>query len=146
MLLCPMCSRRGVSVCVHTCVCVWIAEFAFHHGRGKWLWGWNHHHTLTLVSSPLVAPAGHALEEKSINFFPQCQSLSETYTDAPGLRCLGNLLIHWSAVVTTLHSGMITPHWDLDWRGQLKVVSVKLTYALLGYVSLNDQLTVDLSI
>lgn len=34
----------------------------------------------------------------------------------------------------------------MDWRGQLKVVSVKLTYALLGYVSFNDELTVDLSV
>lgn len=59
------------------------------------------------------------------------------------MRCYGNLLIHWSAVVTILHSGMITPHWDLDLGSQLKVVSVKLTYALLGYVSCNGKLTVD---
>lgn len=103
---------------------------------------WNHQHTVTHVPSPLVT--GPAPEEESINFPPCCQSYPETYTDVFGLRCHGNSLIHWSAVVTILHSGMITPHWDLGRREQLKVVTVKRAYPLVGYVNFNDRLTDDL--
>lgn len=124
--------RRSVCVCV---------EFVSQHGGGKMLRSWNHQHTVTHVPSPLVT--GPAPEEESINFPPCCQSYPETYTDVFGLRCHGNSLIHWSAVVTILHSGMITPHWDLGRREQLKVVTVKRAYPLVGYVNFNDRLTDD---
>lgn len=85
-----------------------------------------------------VAPNGTSLSRKRVLIFlPPYPAwspapLSETYTDVPGLRCRGNLLIHWSAVVTTPHSGMITTHWDLDRRGQLKVVRVKTDICIAG--------------
>lgn len=136
VLLCPMCSRGSL--------CVDDRVFTFHPGRGKRFRGWNSTHPdLVWCQAPSQRRQDLLSRKRVFIFSSSCQSLSETYTDVPGLRCRGNLLIHWSAVVTILHSAMITPHWDLDWRGQLKVVSVKLTNALLCCVIFNDKLTVE---
>lgn len=125
LLLCPTC--RDGSACARACAC----------GDGVRRSPWKKvkelrrsAHPLTRSPSLLVSPTATALVEKSINFSPP--GVPEPFWNlyrCTRMCCHGNPLIHWSAVVTIQRSGVITPHWDLDSRRQLKVVSVKLTYA-----------------